>query len=125
MLVAGAVIIVIFAIVIVAIVQDNQEKPSEEIVTVGPVWNGPTWTCTSDSDYIVYGTLRSPQIAQLAISISGLGSQSFYTLDPGKMESFTVGSPSNHTMTIAATGTISGWFTLQTSHGAKASCMQP
>ena len=91
---------------------------------MGPVWTANTWSCTSDADFVVYATVRALTDAQLAISISGLGTQSFYTFEPSNLYSFTVGSPAGNTMTITRTGTVTGWFTLQTTSGATASCIQ-
>jgi len=121
----GAVIVIIFAIVITALAQGPPEKSFSQIITVGPVWNTNTWSCTSDADFMVYGTLRSLQGATLTISISGLGTQSLYSLNAGQIETFSVGSPASHTMTITGTGaTVTGWITLQTTSGATASCTQ-
>ena len=123
-------LLAIFTIVVivaaVAVLVESQNKPQKpfQIQTYGPVWDGTVWTCTSDSDYIVYGTVRGLTNAQLAIHISGVGTQSLYSLDYGKLYSFTVGSPGNHTMNISRTSTVSGFFTLQTAPDAKASCTQ-
>ena len=118
------IVIIIFAITITAIIQGSPEKPFSQIITVGPVWSTNTWSCTSDADFVVYATVRALTDAQLAISISGLGTQSFYTFEPSNLYSFTVGSPAGNTMTITRTGTVTGWFTLQTTSGATASCIQ-
>ena len=126
----SAVIVVIFAIVITAtyqtqvILSDMPEKPFSKIITVGPVWEKTIWSCTSDKDFIVHGTLRGLQGAQIAINISDLGTQSLYSFDPERMESFSVGSPAGHNMIITRTGTVSGWLTLQTISDATASCTQ-
>jgi len=123
----ASVIVIIFAIAITAIIQappkpEKPEKPFSQIITVGPVWATNTWSCTSDADFIVYGTVRALTGAQLTIWISGLGSQSLYTFDPSNLYSFTVGSPAGHTMTLTRAGTVTGWITLQTTSGATASC---
>ena len=120
----GATLVIIFAIVITAIINGPPEKPFSQIISVGPVWTANTWSCTSDADFIVYGTVRALTDAQLSISISGLGTQSLYTFDPSNLYSFTVGSPAGHTMTLTRAGTVTGWFTLQTTSGATASCTQ-
>ena len=112
----------VFAIAITAQLQGRGDKPFSQVQTFGPVWDGTKWTCTSDQGYIVYGTIRGLQNSMVEINIEGFGDQSLYSLDVGKMQSFTVGSPAGHTMTITRTGTVSGWFTLQTEAGAKASC---
>lgn len=89
--------------------QGPAEKPLSQIITVGPVWNSNSWSCTSDADFMVYGTLRSLRGATLSISISDLGTQSLYSLNAGQIETFSVGSPAGHTMTITGTGaTVTG-----------------
>ena len=118
------IVIILFAITITAIIQGSPEKPFSQIITVGPVWTANTWSCTSDADFVVYGTVRALTDAQLEISISGLGTQSLYTFDPSNLYSFTVGSPAGHTMTLTRAGTVTGWFTLQTTSGATANCIQ-
>ena len=118
------IIVIIFTIVITGVVQGQPARAFGQIITVGPVWTSNVWSCTSDADFIVYGALRSLGNSTLAIAISGLGSQSLYALDAGKMETFAVGSPAEHTMDITITGTVTGWITLQTMSGATASCSQ-
>jgi len=118
------IIVIVFAVAVTAQLQGRIEKPSSQILTYGPGWNGIKWTCVSDRDFIVYGTIRGLGDSQLSINISGIGTQSLYSLDPEKMQSFTVGSPGNHTMVITRTNTVSGFFTLQTESDAKASCTQ-
>ncbi len=121
-------VIAVGVAVIVALVITTFSRPQDDqsyqVITVGPIWNTSTWSCYSSSDYIVNGALRGLDNSQIAISISGLGSQSLYSMIPGHLESFTVGSPAGHTMNITKTGTITGWITLQTAHGAKANCTQ-
>lgn len=124
-LVIGAVIVIIFAIVITAVLQGPPREAFSQIITVGPVWQTDTWSCTSDADFIVHGTLRGLAGSTLAIAITDLGSQSLYLLDSEKMETFSIGSPAGHTMTITRTGTVTGWITLQTNSDANASCSQP
>ena len=114
--------VIISTIVIVDISRGPTEKTLSKIVTVGPLWPSNSWSCTSDADFIVHGVLRGLQGAQIEIAISGLGSQSLYTFDAGKMESFSVGSPAGHVMSITRTGTVTGWITLQTASGATANC---
>ena len=118
------IVIILFAIAITAIINGPSEKPFSQIITVGPVWTANTWSCTSDADFVVYATVRALSDAQLAIAISDLGAQSLYTFEPSNLYSFTVGSPAGHTMTLTRTGTVTGWFTLQTTSGAIASCTQ-
>jgi len=117
---------IIVIVIAVAVIVDSHNQPQKpfQIQTYGPVWDGTVWTCTSNSDYVIYGTVRGLTNAQLAVSISGVGTQSLYSLDFGKLYSFTVGSPGNHTMQIIRTNTVSGFFTLQTAPDAKAACTQ-
>ena len=122
--IVAAVIVIVFAIVIAATVQSQHTQTFSQVITVGPVWTTATWSCNSTADYVVSGMLRGLGNSSLAISISGLGSQSLYSLDPGKMQTFQVGSPADHTMSITRTGILTGWITLQTMSGAKASCTQ-
>ena len=118
----ATIVIIVFAIAITAVVQGPPAKEFSQIITVGPVWPTNSWSCTSDVDFIVHGVLRGLQGAQLEIAIFGLGSQSLYIFDEGKMESFSVGSPAGHVMSITRTGTVTGWITLQTTSGAAANC---
>ena len=122
MLVGGATIIIIFAIVITAAVQGEPETFSE-IQTYGPVWTGPSWTCTSDKDYMINGVLRGLSGAQLRITISGHGSQGLYAFAPvGSIKTFSVGAEGGESITLIRDGTVTGWITLQTMSGAMASC---
>ena len=116
------IVVIVFAVVITALVQGSPEPTFSQIITVGPVWSTDTWSCTSDADFIVHGTIRSIGDAQLAIGISDLGTQSLYTFVPSNLYSFTIGGPADHTMTLTRTGTVTGWITLQTVSGATASC---
>jgi len=117
-------IAVIAILIVTSYSRPPQQDQSFQVITVGPLWNTDTWSCYSSSDYIVHGALHGLDNPQLAISISGLGKQSLYSLIPGHLESFTVGSPAGHTMNMTKTGTITGWITLQTAHDAKAYCTQ-
>lgn len=123
-LVISAVIVIVFAIAISSAIQEKPEKPFSKIITFGPVWEKTIWSCTSDRDFIIHGALRGLQGAQIAINISNLGTQSFYSFDPERMESFSVGAPAGHTLVLTRTGTVSGWLTLQTVSDATASCIQ-
>ncbi len=116
------IVIIVFAVVITALVQGSPEPAFSQIITVGPIWTTNTWSCTSDADFIVHGTIRALSNAQLEIAISGLGAQSLYTFVPSNLYSFTIGSPADHTMTLTRIGTVTGWITLQTVSGATASC---
>jgi hypothetical protein len=124
LLVAGAVIIVVFAIAISDIIQGNQGGSFSQIISVGPVWNTDAWQCTSDSDFMVHGVLRGFENAQFAIGVSNIGTQSLYTFSYyGQTESFSLGAQADQTITITRTGTVSGFLTLQTSTGATAKCI--
>jgi len=116
------IVVIVFAVIITTLVQGSPEPTFSQIITVGPVWTSDAWSCTSDADFIVHGTIRSIGDAQLAIGISELGTQSLYTFVPSNLYSFTLGSPADHTMTLTRTGTVTGWITLQTVSGATASC---
>ncbi len=124
LLVSSATVVIIFAIVITAVVQGSNGSGFSQIITVGPLWNSDSWSCTSDSDFIVHGTLRGLEGALLEVGITNLGTQSLYSFNAEEMESFSIGSPGNHIMTITRTGTITGWLTLQTTTDATASCTQ-
>ena len=117
-------IAIIAALVIMTPHSTPPQDQSDQIITVGPVWSTSTWLCQSSSDYIIHGTLRGLDNSQIAIAISGLGKQSLYSLIPGHLETFTVGSPAGHQMNITETGTVTGWLTMQTAHDAKANCTQ-
>ena len=121
----SAVAVIIFAIVIVAIVDKSAPQATfSNIMTVGPVWSTESWQCTSNSDFLIHGMLRGFQNAQFAINISSHGTQSLYTfLNEGPPIAFTVGAEPNQTITITRTGTVSGFLTLQTNTGAAASCI--
>ena len=122
---AAAVAFIIFAIVITAVVQGPADKAFSQVVTVGPVWNGDVWSCTSNSDFMIHAVLRSTGESQLAINIPDLGTQSLYTLEPGQMETFSVGAKADSTIIITRTGTVTGFITLQTASDTNAGCVQP
>jgi hypothetical protein len=121
----SAVAVIIFAIVIVSVVENSTTQPTfSNIQTVGPVWSTESWQCTSNSDFLIHGMLRGFEGAQFAINISTHGTQSLYTfLNEGPPIAFTVGAEPNQTITITRTGTVSGFLTLQTNTGATASCI--
>ncbi len=122
-LVGGATVIIVFAIVITAAVHGSNNNSMSQIITVGPVWNTNTWSCTSTTNFIVYGTLISyDDPAGLTIQISDKGTQPDFDFYPLEMHSFTVGGNADSVMNITRTGNISGFITLQTSTGATASC---
>ena len=130
-LVSASTIVIIFAIVITATVQNSTvqvptaEGAFSQIITVGPVWPTNGWICTSNADYIVDAVLISygDTPSYLEILISGLGGQPDFELTPLKMETFSVGGPAGSTMTIFSMGEISGYITLQTMLNANASCI--
>ena len=130
-LVSAATIVIIFAIVITATVQNSTvpspitEKAFSQVITVGPVWPTNGWVCTSDADYVVNAVLVSygDTPSYLEIQISGLGGQPDLEFTPSKMETFSVGGRAGSTMTISSIGEISGYITLQTLSNAIASCI--
>jgi len=129
-LVSAATIVIIFAIVITATVQNStvqgptDEESFSQVITVGPVWPTNGWICSSDADYVVDAVLVSygDTPSYLEIEISGQGAQPDFEFTPSKMETFSVGGPAGSTMTISSMGDISGYITLQTLSNANASC---
>ena len=119
-------ITIIVIITTIVVVVSMQEKPQTfgNIITVGPVWNSDVWACTSNQDFLVSGALRGIGGGQIAINIPTLGTQSLYTLEDGKMESFTIGAQGGQTISITRTGLVTGFLTLQTLSGADANCAQ-
>jgi len=122
-LVVSSTIIIILAIVITATISTQTNQTFSQIIVVGPVWSNDSWTCTSNADFIIHGTLRGLDGALLKIKIEDVGTQSLYTLNPGELESFSIGSQANNIITITRTGTVTGFLTLQTMSGAEASCV--
>jgi len=121
--IAAAVVIIVIAIAVTAAVQGSPEKAFSQVITVGPVWSTDTWTCTSDENFLIHGTLRGiGDIPQIKISVVGSGTQSFYTLNVGELESFSVGGPAEKSVIIERTGSVTGFLTLQTTSDAIASC---
>ena len=114
---------ILLAIIIPVIILTNPE-PFSQIITVGPLWEGNSWICVSDSDFMVHGTLRGLENSQLEIFIENVGTQSLYSLYPGEMETFSVGSSAGNVIMITRTGTVTGFITLQTNADATASCIQ-
>ncbi len=123
-LVGIATLIILFAISIYASLQTPDTEPFSKVIAVGPVWDGDSWTCVSNFDFMVHGTLRGIGNAQLTISIQDIGTQSLYTFSTGEMETFSVGSTAGKTVIITRTGTVTGFITLQTAADATASCTQ-
>ena len=123
-LVGAAVIIIIFAIVITAAIQNSNEKSFSKILTVGPVWSTDSWLCTSTEEFLVHGVLIAyTDGAGLTISISGQGTQPDFRFQQAEMKSFTVGGPADSSIRITRSiGAITGYLTLQTSSDATASC---
>ncbi|QLH09284.1 hypothetical protein [Candidatus Nitrosotenuis sp. DW1] len=122
-LTAVTIVIIVSAVAILLSMQKDEETFSK-IITVGPIWTSDTWSCTSNKDFLVYGVLRGLEGTQISISIPDLGTQSLYTLDNGKMQTFTIGGQSEQTAIITRTGLVTGWLTLQTMSDANASCVQ-
>ncbi len=101
-----------------------QEKSFSQVITVGPVWNSDSWVCTSDADFMVYGVLRGLAGSLIEITISDVGSQSLYSLDPQQLESFSIGASGDTSVLITRTGTVTGFITLQTTSDASAICAE-
>ena len=72
----------------------------------------------------IYEYIFSLEDSQLEIFIENVGTQSLYSLNPGEMETFSLGSTAGNEIIITGTGTITGFITLQTSADATASCTQ-
>jgi len=123
-IIIGITVIILLAIIIPTLFLTPNDEPFSKVITVGPVWESNSWTCVSDSDFMVYGTLRGIGNAQLEIFIENVGSQSLYTINPGEMETFSVGNTAGNEIIITRTGTVTGFITLQTSADATASCTQ-
>jgi len=125
-LVGAAVIIIIFAIVITAAIQNSNEKSFSKILTVGPVWNTNTWLCTSTEEFLVHGVLIAyTDGARLTIAISGQGTQPDFRFAQAEMKTFSIGGPADSSIRITrSVGVITGYLTLQTSSDATASCEQ-
>jgi len=123
-LIVSATVIILFAIAISATLQGPDVEPFSKVITVGPVWDSDSWTCVSNSDFMVYGTLRGLGNAQLTISVQDVGTQSLYMFNLGEMETFSVGSTAGKNVIITRTGTVTGFITLQTAADATARCTQ-
>jgi len=123
LLVGGATVIIVFAIVITATVQGQSGQAFSQVITAGPIWSTDAWSCTSDADFMIHGALRANgPTNQISISMPTMGTQSLYALDQQKLETFSIGSPGG-TVIITRTGQITGFITLQTASDATASCM--
>ena len=123
-IIIGIIVIILLAILIPATFLTLNDESFSKVITVGPIWESDSWTCVSDSDFMVYGTLRGLENSQLEIFIENVGTQSLYSLNPGEMETFSVGNTAGNEVIITGTGTITGFITLQTSADATASCTQ-
>jgi len=123
-IIIGITVIVLLAIIIPTMFLTPNDEPFSKVITVGPVWESNSWSCVSDSDFMVHGTLRGLENAQLEIFIENVGEQSLYTINPGEMETFSVGSTAGNEIIITRTGIVTGFITLQTSADATASCTQ-
>jgi len=114
--------IILIAIFTVANIDDSSNQAFSKIITVGPVWNTNSWICSSNEDFMVFGTLRGLGDSQISINISGKGTQSLYSLAPGQLETFSIGGEANDQVIVTRTGTVTGFLTLQTSSDAIADC---
>lgn len=125
LMLAGSIMIIIFAIVITQMVTSMNATSFSQIITVGPIWSTNAWQCTSDSNFLVHVVLRGLEGAQFSIGVSNTGEQSLLTFQyAGQTESFTIGAIENQKITITRAGTVSGIITLQTMSGAEASCVE-
>lgn len=122
MLIGGAVVVIIIAIGISGWMQGGSAGGFSQVLTYGPVWSQTNWQCTSDKDFIIHAVLRGLANAELALRVTDLGTQSLYVFSPGELESFSIGAKGGETVSLIREGTVSGWLTLQTMDGAKASC---
>lgn len=123
-IIIGIIVIILLAILIPATFLTLNDESFSKMITVGPLWESDSWTCVSDSDFMVYGTLRGLENSQLEIFIENVGIQSLYSLNPSEMETFSVGSSAGNDIIITRTGTVTGFITLQTTLYASASCIQ-
>jgi len=123
-IIIGIIVIILLAISIPATFLTLNDESFSKVITVGPIWDSDSWTCISDSDFMVHGILRGLENSQLEIFIENVGTQSLYSLNPGEMETFSLGSTAGNEIIITRTGTITGFITLQTSADATASCTQ-
>ncbi len=119
---AGSTAIIIAAIAISGAIQGESEKSLSQVITVGPVWPDSGWQCTSDKDFVVHAAIRGIGEAELSIRVSNLGTQSLYELVNSRLTPFSVGANGGDSVTLIKDGTVSGWLTMETSGGAKASC---
>lgn len=125
LLVGVAVVIIVLAIAISSILHETPQPAFSQVITVGPVWTEDTWSCTSDADFIIYGTLISyGEIpSEISIFVSRAGTQPDFQLSPLEMNSFTIGGDANSFINITRTGAVTGFLTLQTTSNALASCI--
>jgi hypothetical protein len=122
-LTAITILVIVSAVSILLLMQEN-EGTFSKMITVGPTWASDVWSCTSNKDFLVYGSLRGLENTQISISIPDLGTQSLYALKDGEMETFTIGGQSDQTVIVTRTGLVTGWLTMQTMSNANATCVQ-
>ena len=125
--IAAAVVIIVIAIGVSAAVQDSTDKSMSQVLTVGPVWNTDSWTCTSDSDFVVHAMIRgvgSDPLPLIKIWVENQGTQSFYNMPNSEPVSFSIGNQADTSIIITRTGTVTGFLTLQTTSDAIASCIE-
>jgi len=123
-LVGGAVIIIVFAIVITAAAQGGSGNTFSQIITVGPVWSTGNWICTSTDEFMIHAILNSyEESSRFEINISELGNQPDFVFEQGEMKTFSIGGSADSTIRLSTYyGEISGFLTLQTTSDATASC---
>ena len=125
-LVGGAVIIIIFALVITTTIQASNEESFSQIMTVGPVWHTGTWLCTSTAEFIVHGVLIAyEEPSGLQIFVSGVGRQPDFLFNQREMITFSIGGEAGSSIQLSrSVGTLSGFLTLQTTSAATATCTE-
>jgi len=123
--VSAATVIIVFTIVITASIQSSTMETFSQVITVGPVWTGAGWICTSDADYMLHATLIAySEDNELTIAVTSEGTQPDFVLTPMEMQSFSIGGIADSSITIFRSGTITGFITLQTTSVATASCTE-
>ncbi len=123
--VSAATVIIVFTIVITASIQSSTMETFSQVITVGPVWTGAGWICTSDADYMLHAILIAySEDNELTIAHTARGSQPDFELTPYEMQSFSIGGRADSSITIFRSGAITGYITLQTTSGATASCIE-
>jgi len=117
----GGIVVILIAVGVSSAFEE--EKSFSQILSVGPVWTTDAWLCTSDADFMVYGTVRGLAGSLLTINVSTIGTQSLYALEEGHMKSFSIGASGDQQIIITRTGIVTGFITIQTISDAEANCV--